>query len=629
MLLQAAAAETKKEKAKEKEKAAAAKAQEKAKKEQEKKKEKPKDESKEKAVAAKKEQKKEKSAARTQKRAARKEQKAAASAKSHEEDYYFDEELGRKVKKINDRSKVEDTCYQKPGFKGCMAYGFIMMFLGFPILYGAALGMEYKGHGWDRIIARSAGHAYGSTTHSFLDTTGLETDADGNVLMPKDFKLKVSKPKEPKAKPPPKPAPAPAPKAELKPEPKGEKLGAEPKPTAASDKKSDAAAEKPEPSASAAKHREKLIRSLEEDGSSESEASSTENEEPEAKSQAFLGFAKKNPLCWILPCIGLFLGLFANIVPGGFGLMLMPLFEKLGVTHHSDGTVALICLIAFVNNGVLGFTTWCCRDVRFFICRGLWLLTPCIWIGYFVGVTHHLSMKDIFLDIYDGTEDPAVKEDWEEMEINLLHTYIRLGLGCFMVFMSVWVLIGVCIGGVNRYCCPSFTGGTTPGGKSFCQWIIVIFCCINTGWMFVATIGCGSGIMSFFLLSVFLGVETKRALPTAIVISGWVSALPATRCALFADVMPYVTLLMMFPGLWLGSVLAPWFSKCGGPMCDLFVYFLVLIGVGTTTILFAALGVNGNYEDVDIDISSPFQIGFVNSAYESTTGSKIASLNNS
>jgi len=324
--------------------------------------------------------------------------------------------------------------------------------------------------------------------------------------------------------------------------------------------------------------------------------------------------------------MGFFLGLFSNIVPGGFGLLLMPLFQELGITHHSDGTVALTCLLAFVTNGVFGFTTWCCRDVRFFICRGLWLLTPCVGIGYVIGVTHHLSMKDMFLDVYEGTEDPEVKKDWEEMEINMLHTYIRLGLGCFMVLMSIWVLIGVCIGGVNRYCCPSFTGGTTPGGKSFCQWIIVIFCCINTGWMFVATVGCGSGIMTFFLLSLFLGVETKRALPTAIVISGWVSALPASRCLLFADAMPYITLLMMIPGLWAGSTLAPWFSKCGGPMCDLFLYFLVLLGVGTTTVLFAAMSINLAHEDVDIDISSSLEIGIVNSAYQSTTGSKISAV---
>jgi uncharacterized membrane protein YfcA len=619
----------------------------------------------------------------------------------------YDEELGRKVKKINDRVKVEDTCYKSAGSVACCRYGFITMFLVLPVLYVTLMIIEYKGHGWDRIVARSAGHAYGSATHSFLDTTGLVVDADGNISMPKDLKDSKSEDSKPEPKPEPKdepkdepkaepaPAPKPEPKPELKDEPKAEPVPApqpapkpepkdEPKPESApapqpapkpepkdepkaepapapkpapkpepkeepkakpapapkSDPKAEPApapkpAPKPEPEAKDEAKTEATAapkgkdaakrRMLLEEGDEIPEENS--EEEPSRNRQQAIEFIKTNPLFYLLPTIGLFFGLFSNMVPGGFGLVLMPLFQELGISHHSQGTMALTCLLTFVTNGVLGFTTWCCRDVRLFICRGLWLLTPCIGIGYMVGMTHHLSLKDIFMDIYDGTEDPEVKKDWEEMKIGMLHTYIRLGLGCFMVFMSVWVFIGVCIGGVNRYCCPSFTGGTTPGGKSFCQWIIVIFCCINTGWMFVATIGCGSGIMSFFLLSVFLGVETKRALPTAIVISGWVSALPATRCILFADVMPYVTLLMMFPGLWLGSVLAPWFSKCGGPMCDLFLYFLVLIGVGTTTILFAALGVNGDYEDVDIDISSPFQIGFVNSAYESTTGSKIASMN--
>jgi uncharacterized membrane protein YfcA len=227
---------------------------------------------------------------------------------------------------------------------------------------------------------------------------------------------------------------------------------------------------------------------------------------------------------------------------------------------------------------------------------------------------------------YKGTDDPKLKASYDEHDIDLLHTYIRLGFGCFMVFMSIWVLIGVCIGGVNRYCCPSKTGGTTPGCKSFCQWLIVMACCFNTGYMFVATIGSGTGVTVFFLLSLFLGVETKRALPTAIVISGWVAALPAYRCVFFAETMPYVTLLMMFPGLWFGSILAPWFSKCGGPMCDLFLYFLILLGLGTATVLFAAMSINSGHEDVDIDISSSFEIDIVNSVYESTTGSKVSAV---
>lgn len=223
---------------------------------------------------------------------------------------------------------------------------------------------------------------------------------------------------------------------------------------------------------------------------------------------------------------------------------------------------------------------------------------------------------------YKGTDDPKLKASYDEHDIELLHTYIRLGFGCFMVFMSIWVLVGVCIGGVNRFCCPSHTGGTTPGCKSFCQWLIVMGCCFNTGYMFVATIGSGTGVCTFFLLSLFLGVETKRALPTAIVISGWVAALPAYRCVFFAETMPYVTLLMMFPGLWFGALLAPWFSKCGGPMCDLFLYFLVLCAVGTAVVVLAAVKLGYGNEDVEMDVEPMFSFGFVNQYFNEKDAEK-------
>ena len=38
---------------------------------------------------------------------------------------YYDEELGRKANKINDRSKVADTCCQESGFKCCMRFSFV------------------------------------------------------------------------------------------------------------------------------------------------------------------------------------------------------------------------------------------------------------------------------------------------------------------------------------------------------------------------------------------------------------------------------------------------------------------------------------------------------------------------
>jgi hypothetical protein len=60
-----------------------------------------------------------------------------------------------------------------------------------------------------------------------------------------------------------------------------------------------------------------------------------------------------------------------------------------------------------------------------------------------------------------------------EKDEALMHTYLRLTMGIFMVGMGFVGLFGACIGGANRFCCPSSTGGTTPGCKSFCQWIMV------------------------------------------------------------------------------------------------------------------------------------------------------------
>jgi hypothetical protein len=329
---------------------------------------------------------------------------------------------------------------------------------------------------------------------------------------------------------------------------------------------------------------------------------------PKTRGEALEEFLKTHPLSWILPCMGVGLGLFGNIVCITPNIILMPLLQQMEICHTADSTFAFAIAIQAVNNGLFGFFTWCSRDARFFICRALWLLPPVGWMGYLVGVTNHLSFKDILWRVYRNNEDEHMKEEFDKADIKLLHTYIRIGFGCFMVFMSLFVAIGLCIGGMNRYCCPSYSGGSTPGCKSFCQWIIVLTLTFHTGYMFVANIGCGMGITTFFLLSMFLGVETKRAMPTAIVISGWTAIAPmAVNLYYLVDetgksTFPYIRLMMIVPGFWFGSILAPWFSKCGGPICDLVLFFFVLIGVGTLTVAFAAKSMQDMNEDVDIDI---------------------------
>ena len=109
---------------------------------------------------------------------------------------------------------------------------------------------------------------------------------------------------------------------------------------------------------------------------------------------------------------------------------------------------------------------WMCRDPRLLVCRALFLLVPCAWLGYAVGVTNNLSFKDLLLQVNEEIDDISTREEIDKADIALLHTYLRIGLGVFMLLMSLFVLIGACIGGMNRYCCPTRSGGSHAGCQS-------------------------------------------------------------------------------------------------------------------------------------------------------------------
>jgi len=330
----------------------------------------------------------------------------------------------------------------------------------------------------------------------------------------------------------------------------------------------------------------------------------------------FAEWLKDHPYMWILPAIGGGLGLFGNLVPMGTNLILAPLLQILDITKTSDSTLALCFLSECINQGLFGLTAWSTRDARFFIGRALFLLPPCAWTGYMIGITNHLSVKDVFLRIAEESDDENMKEYYAtKADINLLHTYLRIFWGCVMVFMSLVVAIGLCIGGINRFCCPSYSGGTTPGCKSFCQWIIVMACAFSTGYFFVANIGAGMGMTAFFTLSMFLGVETKRAMPTSIVIGGWTAIVPCIMCGINYKTIPYIRLFMMIPGMWFGAILAPWFSKAGGPKGDLIFYFFILLGAGTLIILYAGYNLNDMDEDVDINVHPMIQLEPINEIF--------------
>ena len=91
----------------------------------------------------------------------------------------------------------------------------------------------------------------------------------------------------------------------------------------------------------------------------------------------------------------------------------------------------------------------------------------------------------------------------------------------------------------NTLAASAFTGGAstasapdrgTYDGGSCWDWTKVIVVRFFTGWTLVANIGVGITVVTFLTLTVFLGVEPHRSIPTAVV-CGTCSIGGARHCA--------------------------------------------------------------------------------------------------
>ena len=112
-----------------------------------------------------------------------------------------------------------------------------------------------------------------------------------------------------------------------------------------------------------------------------------------------------------------------------------------------------------------------------------------------------MAINESIDDDYEGATH-SMRETIDEADIALLHCYPRIALGCFMLMMSVFVLIGVCAGGMARFCCcQTITGGSIKGCRGCCSWLIAMYCSLSTGYLFVATIGAGMACTTYFILA--------------------------------------------------------------------------------------------------------------------------------
>lgn len=84
-----------------------------------------------------------------------------------------------------------------------------------------------------------------------------------------------------------------------------------------------------------------------------------------------------------------------------------------------------------------------------------------------------------------------------------------------------------------------------------------------TGWMLMANIGVGITSITFLSLSVFLGADTQRTVPTAVVCGGWCSVFPLLVNSFYLKQLPLLRVLLTIPGAYCGALFAPVVTSYG------------------------------------------------------------------
>ncbi len=362
----------------------------------------------------------------------------------------------------------------------CRAVAFLALLLLYPSLYGLLLYNEHRAHGWGRVLDRSAGKGgaagggvgvvAGTTTKSERWGAANDTAASGSASSVYDASGFANDGSAPTL-------------AAIVPNNSTSGTRSAPhrsvlaatngsSPSSTSAKTTGAPTPtliRPEASG-AANAGDKRDDNDDDNTNDDANDDDGSNNDDDSKAEDEPFAITDHPLLWILPLLGLGHGFFTNMVPISGGLVLVPLFQTMGVSKSSATTLALGFLVQSVSNGLLGWTVWMARDPRLLVCRALFLLVPCGWAGYALGVTNHLSLKDVLLEINEGLDDDyegathSLRESIDEADIALLHTYLRIALGAFMCMMSVFVLVGACVGGMSRYCCcTTRTGGSLKG----------------------------------------------------------------------------------------------------------------------------------------------------------------------
>jgi len=297
---------------------------------------------------------------------------------------------------------------------------------------------------------------------------------------------------------------------------------------------------------------------------------------------------------WFMPLVGVGAATLANAVPVGGGIVFFPFLLASGLAGTFNA-VAFGVATQMLGNGTFGLLGWLRKDPA----RIAWYALPYTVLPSLLG-----SLLAIF--------GPATTGE----------AGIKRLFGCFALGVAAFVLRAAARGGVHALVAArehgsagmtvlsptsgaggsggggggggsaaamEAGGGAAPGGVASGggtpqrnavgagAWLLVMLASVFGGWL-VGNIGIGNAVVTFLSLVVLLGVDSHRAVPTAIIAGGWTSAFNGLIHLLVLRDVPTDLWLAVLPGVFCGASVAPHVHTALGPinMLRTFGVFLAL-----------------------------------------------------
>jgi len=246
-----------------------------------------------------------------------------------------------------------------------------------------------------------------------------------------------------------------------------------------------------------------------------------------------------------MPFLGIFAALLANTVPIGGGIVYVPMLQLLGEDIKLSVSFTVATMVC--GNGVFGFLHWLKTDRSLIVFESFQYTIPPSWLGSFVGL--------LIL--------PRLEAFWIKKLFGVLSLFLALYV--FLLALDLHSKPPVEDDSEGAAKPKEACADPTEDASRLEKWRIVALVSFFGGLVLVTNIGVGPALITFLLLGRdFLGYTHKQALVTGIITGGWVCALPALIHLLVLRDVPMALWIMVLPGVYAGSWLAPKFFASVG-----------------------------------------------------------------